>query len=125
MPDREPCGKYPPPIVKNPDEISPAEKRVLRLLSDGLSNSDISLKLHITQRTVETHVHHMLQKCNLKNRLQLVNKFRPQELDKATISVDRLQSENDRLTIECQRLAIENQKLRSAISKATALLSID
>ncbi|MNI23785.1 Transcriptional regulatory protein LiaR [compost metagenome] len=47
------------------------EKEVLMLIADGKSNKDISEALHISIKTVKTHVSNLLMKCELEDRTQL------------------------------------------------------
>jgi NarL family two-component system response regulator LiaR len=47
------------------------EKEVLMLIADGKNNKDISEELHITVKTVKTHVSNLLMKCELEDRTQL------------------------------------------------------
>jgi serine/threonine-protein kinase PknK len=51
--------------------ISTREIDVVRLIAEGLSNKEIARRLHLSVRTVETHVRHMLTKTGLVNRTQL------------------------------------------------------
>jgi predicted ATPase/DNA-binding CsgD family transcriptional regulator len=51
--------------------ISTREIDVVRLIAEGLSNKEIAGRLHLSVRTVETHVRHMLTKTGLVNRTQL------------------------------------------------------
>jgi DNA-binding CsgD family transcriptional regulator len=51
--------------------ITARETEVLRLVNAGLSNADISHRLFISTRTVESHVSSMLQKTGLGTREQL------------------------------------------------------
>jgi DNA-binding NarL/FixJ family response regulator len=51
--------------------ITARETEVLRLVNAGLSNADISHRLFISTRTVESHVSSMLQKTGLTTREQL------------------------------------------------------
>ena len=44
------------------------EREIAELLAEGLSNRDIANRLTISQRTVETHVEHILAKLHLDNR---------------------------------------------------------
>jgi two-component system, NarL family, response regulator LiaR len=53
------------------DQISPREMDVLRLITAGLGNKEIGEKLFISERTVKTHVTHLLDKLNLRDRTQL------------------------------------------------------
>ena len=51
--------------------ISTREADVVRLVAEGLSNKEIAGRLHLSVRTVESHVRHMLTKTGLVNRTQL------------------------------------------------------
>jgi DNA-binding CsgD family transcriptional regulator len=51
--------------------ISTREIDVVRLVAAGLSNKEIAQRLHLSVRTVETHVRHVLTKIGLVNRTQL------------------------------------------------------
>jgi DNA-binding NarL/FixJ family response regulator len=44
------------------------ELEVLRELSTGASNQEISMRLNISENTVKSHVHHILEKLELQNR---------------------------------------------------------
>jgi DNA-binding CsgD family transcriptional regulator len=46
------------------------EAEVLKLISAGLSNSEIGDRLYITRKTVEHHVGNVLSKLNLRNRAE-------------------------------------------------------
>jgi LuxR family maltose regulon positive regulatory protein len=55
--------------------LTPREREVLELISQGLSNSAIGEKLVITESTVKVHVHHILKKLGVATRLQAVLKY--------------------------------------------------
>lgn len=54
------------------EELSKREKEVLILFAEGLSNTEISDKLYISVRTVESHKNHIMQKLQLKNTVDLI-----------------------------------------------------
>jgi NarL family two-component system response regulator LiaR len=44
---------------------------VLLLIAEGRSNKEIADELHISIKTVKTHVSNLLMKCELEDRTQL------------------------------------------------------
>jgi predicted ATPase/DNA-binding CsgD family transcriptional regulator len=54
------------------DALTPTERDVVRLVSEGLANKDIASRLFVSPRTVETHLTHVYTKLELKSRVQLV-----------------------------------------------------
>ncbi|MGG1637367.1 DNA-binding response regulator [Paenibacillus sp. FSL A5-0031] len=51
--------------------LTEREKEVLLLIADGQSNKEIAEELHISVKTVKTHVSNLLMKCELDDRTQL------------------------------------------------------
>jgi len=66
---RRPPPGGPPPAVA---ELTQRELEVLRLVARGLSNTEIAKELFLSQATVKTHLAHVLQKLDLRDRVQAV-----------------------------------------------------
>jgi DNA-binding NarL/FixJ family response regulator len=66
---RAPAPRTPPPAVA---ELTPREQEVLDLLVRGLSNPEICERLVISEATAKTHVARILQKLDLRDRVQAV-----------------------------------------------------
>ena len=66
---RRPAAPAAPPPVA---ELTPREREVLDLLARGLSNGEICQQLVISEATTKTHVARILQKLDLRDRVQAV-----------------------------------------------------
>ncbi len=51
-------------------DLTPRQLEVLRLVAQGLRNSEIAERLTISEQTVKTHVAHLLEKLGVASRLQ-------------------------------------------------------
>jgi DNA-binding NarL/FixJ family response regulator len=61
-----------PAAPRSLEVLTVRELEVLRLVAQGLSNAEIARTLFIGEGTVKTHVTHLLQKLNLRDRVQAV-----------------------------------------------------
>jgi DNA-binding NarL/FixJ family response regulator len=55
-----------------PDDLTPREVEVLKLIAAGLSNSEIAAHLVLSNATVKTHVNHIFAKTGARDRAQAV-----------------------------------------------------
>ena len=51
--------------------LTPTERDVVRLVSEGLGNKDVATRLFVSPRTVQTHLTHVYTKLGLNSRVQL------------------------------------------------------
>ena len=51
--------------------LSDRELQVVRLVAEGLSNKQISIRLKLSDKTVKNHISHILAKLNLSARTQV------------------------------------------------------
>ena len=56
--------------------LSPREREVAGLLTEGLRYEEIAARLFISTKTVKTHVHHLYEKTDSRNRMELANRLR-------------------------------------------------
>ena len=57
--------------LRDPGPLTPRQREVADLVATGLTNAQIAVKLHLSERTVENHVFNVLSALELHNRVQL------------------------------------------------------
>ncbi len=60
------------PAQSLPDDLTPREAEVLKLIANGLSNAEIAEALVVSQATVKTHVNRIFYKTGARDRAQAV-----------------------------------------------------
>ncbi|MBB2942779.1 DNA-binding CsgD family transcriptional regulator [Actinoplanes lutulentus] len=58
------------------DDLTGREREIAQLAAEGMANREIAARLHISERTVETHVRNALAKLGATNRTQLAARLR-------------------------------------------------
>jgi DNA-binding NarL/FixJ family response regulator len=64
-------GEGAPPGTSEIDQLTPREQDVLLLLARGYTYKEIAARLHLSVKTIETHVSNVLRKLQLSNRNEL------------------------------------------------------
>ena len=72
----DPTGRHSP--ISN---LSPSEQAVARLVAAGHTNREIGAELHISRRTVETHIAHAFHKLDIRTRSRLASLMASATLD--------------------------------------------
>jgi DNA-binding NarL/FixJ family response regulator len=57
------------------ESLTPTELKVAALVAEGLSNPEVAARLHVSRRTVETHVAHIITKLGGRSRMEIVLAF--------------------------------------------------
>jgi DNA-binding NarL/FixJ family response regulator len=64
-------GDGPAPSDPELDQLTTREQEVLRLIARGYAYKEVAARLHLSVKTIETHVSAVLRKLQLSNRHQL------------------------------------------------------
>ena len=56
------------PVAGVEAQLTSREQEILRLIRGGLTNKEIAIQLRIAPNTVKNHVHHLLEKLNVRSR---------------------------------------------------------
>ncbi len=64
-------------------QMTKREQEVSKLISDGLTNKEIAVKLQVSTLTIKSHIHNMLEKLSLNTRVQIAKHFHLIESTKA------------------------------------------
>jgi len=69
-PEQEPAAAEPVRATAHV-ELSRREREVAQLVARGLSNREIADRLYLSERTIDNHVHHILDKLGFDSRVQV------------------------------------------------------
>ncbi|MFC1558280.1 response regulator [candidate division KSB1 bacterium] len=69
-----------PRISQDSIKLTARELEIIKLIAEGLSNKEISQRLFIETQTVKNHIHNILDKLQLHNRLEAVQYARERNL---------------------------------------------
>jgi DNA-binding NarL/FixJ family response regulator len=64
-------GHLPPTSDPELDQLTPREQEVMRLIARGYTYREVAANLHLSVKTIETHVSAVLRKLQLSNRHEL------------------------------------------------------
>ena len=64
--------QFQPPLQELEQEPTAREVEVLQLISDGLVNREIGVRLFLSEETVKSHVRHLLAKLQARSRAHAV-----------------------------------------------------
>lgn len=70
--DRQLERRVDPDRARALERLSEREVEVLRLVAKGSTNTEMADELYLSESTVKTHVGHLLQKLEVRDRVQLV-----------------------------------------------------
>jgi DNA-binding NarL/FixJ family response regulator len=77
------AGLAPPPAPEPPAQdfgLTDREQEVLRLIAQGLSNTEIAQKLVVNETTIKTHINHIFAKLGVRDRAQAIVLAQQQKL---------------------------------------------
>ncbi len=64
------------------ERLTPAERAVVELLCEGLTNPEIAERLTLSPRTVQRHLYKVFRKVDVRSRTQLVAEAMRRELQR-------------------------------------------
>jgi DNA-binding NarL/FixJ family response regulator len=67
-----PAAPAPAPLAEAPDDLTPREVEVLRLIAAGRNNAEIATDLVLSAATVKTHINRIFAKTGARDRAQAI-----------------------------------------------------
>ncbi|MFZ7132849.1 MAG: helix-turn-helix domain-containing protein [Eubacteriales bacterium] len=69
-------------VIQVPENLTPREKQVFKLLMTKMNNEEIQDKLYISKNTLKTHIRNVYAKSGVKSRYELVVKYKGSKIEK-------------------------------------------
>jgi DNA-binding NarL/FixJ family response regulator len=73
---RRVVNSFQEPQATGVDQLTPREREVLDLLSNGMRVKAIADRLFVSESTVRTHVHHIYEKLQVQGRVEMMSRMR-------------------------------------------------
>ena len=64
-------------VDRNPHDLTSREEEIFALVALGMSNKEIARRFNCTERTIKHHMTNIMQKLNVRNRVEAALKFHP------------------------------------------------
>jgi len=77
-------GKRIETVVDDPHDLTSRQAEIFALMARGMSNKEIARSLNCTDRTVKHHMTNIMQKLNVRNRVEAALKFQAPTIQKQT-----------------------------------------
>ena len=77
-------GKRIETVVDHPYDLTSRQAEIFALMAQGMSNNEIARSLKCTDRTVKHHMTNIMQKLNVRNRVEATLKFQTPTVNKRT-----------------------------------------
>jgi two-component system NarL family response regulator len=84
---------FKPSAIAEAVRMTKRERQVIELIADGFTNKEIAQKLHLSNFTVKSHVHNVLEKLSLHTRVQIAKYAHISDSYKTAIDTTSLISE--------------------------------
>jgi DNA-binding NarL/FixJ family response regulator len=68
--------------AEDPDDLTAREAEVVAFLRRGMSNKEIARAFNCTERTVKHHMTNIMQKLNVRNRVQVALRYQDRDQEK-------------------------------------------
>jgi len=67
---------FPSARIKSELGLTRRQQQLVPMIAEGLTNKEIASRLNLSEQTIKNHVHHMLRRVGVKNRLEVIDAMR-------------------------------------------------